>query len=333
VPWTGPRGQRAADIDQSRRWAEIRHVADVHRRAVRETSTPTGYVSWTYGVRGKRPCLISGAAADWSVDGKSLLPSCRRARRQRLSRGEFRYDGSGQAFCSWVIGSSQGVRTPEPSGRRVRLHPPHRPSLQVGHGTVPTMSARCRAGDTDGESGRRRPPRHAVPAIGRGRRHNPSDRASAQASRPPSHPSRSHRTPHRARDIAVGATKTAPQGRPMTTATHRHESITAGRIGTALTTSTVLTRVDDTLLRASSFRLTRRDRYLLRLLYEYDVIVIDPTAARVCLQNPGPRDGRSSYAGRRGRARGRCRGPAPRRQDGAGITSLTPLTVYSGYHS
>jgi len=109
---------------------------------------------------------------------------------------------------------------------------------------------------TDG--GGRRPLRQTVPAIGRGRRQNPSDRASAQASRPPSHPSRSHWTPHRAREVAVVARKSAPQGRPMPTATHRHESITAGRTSTALATSTALTRVDDTLLRASPFRLTTR---------------------------------------------------------------------------
>jgi hypothetical protein len=59
----------------------------------------------------------------------------------------------------------------------------------------------------------------------------------------------------------------------------------------ALATSTALTRVDDTRLRASSFRLTRRDRYLLRLLHEDDVIA-DPTVIRVCLQNHRPRDGR-----------------------------------------
>ena len=117
---------------------------------------------------------------------------------------------------------------------------------EAGSGPVPTMSAQVFAGDTDGERGRRRPLRHAVPAIGRGRRQNPSDPASAQASRPPSPPSRSHWTSHRARDVAVVARATAPQGRPMTTATHRRESITGGHICMARATSTALTRVHDT---------------------------------------------------------------------------------------
>jgi len=77
--------------------------------------------------------------------------------------------------------------------------------------------------------GRIEPPPDANPpsraTIGRGRRQNPSDRTSAQASRPSSAPSSSHWTSHRARDVAVVARRTAPQGRPMTTATHGHESI------------------------------------------------------------------------------------------------------------
>lgn len=40
----------------------------------------------------------------------------------------------------------------------------------------------------------------------------------------------------------------------------------------ALATSMARTRVDDTLLQALPSRLTRRDRYLLRLLYEHDVL-------------------------------------------------------------
>jgi pimeloyl-ACP methyl ester carboxylesterase len=46
----------------------------------------------------------------------------------------------------------------------------------------------------------------------------------------------------------------------------------------ALATSTARTRVDDTLLQALPSRLTRRDRYLLRLLYEHDVL----TTTHVC---------------------------------------------------
>lgn len=169
------------------------------------------------------------------------------------------------ASCSWVIGAGNGELQRRQRPTSVPS-PPHRPALH-GLGTAPHIPARCRAAGTDGQRRGPGPPGQAVPAIGLGRRQNPSDRASAQASRPPSPPSRSHWTPHRARDVAMVARKTAPLGRPLTTATHRHESSTGGRIGTALATSTAVTRVDDTLLR-HRHSASRRDRYALRLLHE-----------------------------------------------------------------